>query len=182
MSNENKVNATGQYHDVQFVIDPYWQFHVPSLQRTYDTYRQMTEAIDRVADTEKAAKKKKVALECFTSKGTSVTITGVHSGNGNLTTKPVVDRFDRDEFYPNVEWIADALKQIRQLKKQAEHIRDAIGDFKIYYHAPYPFYEGSHLKQVESIEADYGGKKKAAEKTNLEKQLKDTPIPKDIEL
>lgn len=176
-----QTNGGGEYGGVEFYLDRMWRFTVPSLGRYYDTYQQMTDALDRVQAAEKRAKKVKLAIAVLTEDGKPTTITGINAGHGHVITKPPVDGLGRyaARCYPDVPWIRDAIAKRKRLEGQARHIDRALRSVNIDTSPDYQFKEGEHMDRAEQLEAYAARVRKMAEGTTLEKLLGKTDTDED---
>jgi hypothetical protein len=171
MPDQNK--ADGECQGVDFYVDEYWKFRVPSLDRSYDSYKQMADALERHSKEIVAAKRAKLNLPVICSEGESRAIVGIHAGNGSLTIKPKQVKYSRlGRLYPDLPWIRQSLEKMKGLRDEAEKIEAALGHVALDLHRnTYRFDPSMHAGEVQRIEKEHAAKTKAAEATTLAKLL-----------
>lgn len=179
MSEKNR--ADGEYSGYEFYVNEYWKFCVPALERDYDDYTTMKDAIDRAIKAQAAtARRKPLAIPAITRDGKRVVITGVHAGHGNVITKPIISRYGNG-LVPDVPWLAEAIAELERVRKRERHIIAMLDRFKIDTDAGYSFRLEQYAEQVAKVEASAAAVLKSAETTNFEKAMQATPIPKKVQ-
>jgi hypothetical protein len=172
MSKSKKSQSSGTYADVEFYIDDRWKFYIPSLDRSYDDYGQMTAAITRSQEAEKAvARRRPMAIPIVTNKLEQLVITGIHAGHGHFVTKPKCDELSYRQLYVDVQWIREALAEVQRLEARRDHINDALSTFQLYDSKEYRFDPGKSLDRHTAAEDAAAKALKAAEKTDLDNEL-----------
>jgi len=154
-------------------LTAYWKFAVDGFDRKFDS---MSDAETAIANAEKAvasAKKKKISVACITPTGQSVTLTGLHAGNGHPTTMPTVKTGWRSgSLLPDVPWLHEAIAEKAAAETRASNIGSVL--FKFSYDAA-PHYGWSSDKYEDALTAMENGLaklRKKAEATNLAAEMK----------
>lgn len=174
-----KLKASGKYHDIEFELDGRWRFRVPDLDKEFDSYMAMTEAIDRNAKFVVAAKRRKLNIPAVTEGGDKLLVTGVHSGHGHAITNPKRERYD-DDFYPDTPLVAESLKERRRLASDAERVEVLLDGFNLRYKNYRSFDSSQHGAEVERLKK-IAAKAEAAARTPLAEALKKVKPRKETE-
>lgn len=178
MTDITPEHGSGTYNGSDFHVDQFWMFCVPDLDKRFDSYQKMKDAIDGAAARIAATKKAKLNLPVLSPSGVETVIVGVHSGHGGALTKPKVDLGHGDAAYPNLPWIRQAIERSRELELESRHITEALRAVRFgakgYGYAKSDEYDGT----PEGLEKLYHAKLAKANATSLEELLKKTPKPR----
>ena len=165
MAKKNAENL--DYGGRTIELDSSKRFRVVDLDRSYDTYQQAVAAIDRAEAQEKAVAKKKLSISVVDGNGTPTTITGIHSGNGNITTTPKTSNYAN--LYPAEPWISEAIKLRDELKEKAANIDSVLLELRI---ASVRSYGDFNLVELtDELEKNAASAIAKAKKTNLQTEL-----------
>jgi hypothetical protein len=147
------------------------KFFVNETGRHYDTAEVAREAIDRHLKAKE--RKKPLALEVVSGIGKDHVITGIHSSNHNLLTKPPVVGYGQESnLLVDTPWIREALKEAKEAERRASKIRYALQEFAIY--DPSGKYSDRHKPITElydAVERDHAEKLAKAQATTLAAEL-----------
>lgn len=154
MSDEKlKTDPTGECYGYEFGLTNEWKFHVPSLERTWDTYKEMCAGLERVSVAEKRKKKKAIAIQTVSEDGIDVVITGIHAGTGRFTTKPQFDRYETKALYPPAPSVREALQRLQACRETVESLLGFLGNLEIKQRYWWRGFElGSHLDDQERLD------------------------------
>ncbi len=179
---EKEINATGKCLGYDFVMTQWWRFRVPELDNEWDTYEKMKEGIERVVQVQAKAKRKVLDIDAMDEKGGLGKITGIHAGHGQVVTKPREfgsDGWRRRALYPPVEWIVQAIKRRKQIKADLPVVEAVLSRFRLRLPGESDFNPEKFHDHFEATEKECAAKLKAASKTTLEVQLKNTKPSED---
>ncbi len=175
----DKPKASGTYQSVEFEIGDGWRFFVPDLDRWFDDYKSMTEAIDRAGKTVAAAKRRKVSISAVTEDGKKFEVTGVHSGHGSLITKPKIERFGSGDLYADTPLVKEAFSEKRRLQSDLRRVCTLLRSFRMNRERNYrefdPTQHDAEIKRIEKVSAEA----ESAARTPLAAALKKVKIKKD---
>jgi hypothetical protein len=176
MATSNDTPASGEYGGVEFYVDKSWRFHVPALERDYDSHALMCAAIDRWHDQQKKlARRRPMAIAVVSDTGKQAVIAGIHAGHGHFVTKPSVEH---GRLYVDVPWIRAAVDEMRRLENRQDHIRAALHRFEVDETSSWRFNVDQLAERATDVEKAAAKAVKVAEKTNLDAELLKTEPPR----
>lgn len=165
------------YNGSTIKLTYHWRFQVDDLDKSFDSRAEAEAAIDRNAAKIRSHKKVKLDLPVLTFDGKAVSISGIHAGNGNLTTKPQTKVYS-NELVPNAGWLPEAIKAYHEAKQLAGRIRKLLENHAV---KPSPRWEEqSHTK--ESVTKWYESTVAAIEGGTFEEALSRVKADPSIEL
>ena len=108
-------------------------------QRSFDTYKQAKDEIDKRLKSARQQQATNLSLEVLKHDASGVTkIKGIHARHGTLLftdgaySKEASESYSKiDYVYPNVQWIADLLHERTALYKRRDEIDKKLRDFRI---------------------------------------------------
>jgi len=172
-----KVDDYDGHSDMRFIVTgplfsgPYDH----EYNRKFDTYKQ---AVDAIVSRRKAAAKQasvNLSLEVLNHNGSGIVhIKGIHARLGNLLfkegdySKEASERYTSvTQVYPNVEWIKTLLRERAKLQDRLGIINTLLVKYqiKVDYSWRHQSEEG-YSTAIEALEAEWGQKLAAAQKTN----------------
>ena len=143
------------YNGVEFVIDKSFWFEVPSLEKRWQSYYEMTEGIDKSRKAVAAIEREKLSLKCVDSNGVSRTVNGVHAGNGSLLLTPKDKAYARSTIYPDLKWVREALKARMDAANHIAKMDDILHRMVIEPHKGYGFDVADHPNCVARVKEQY---------------------------
>jgi hypothetical protein len=176
-----KVLKTQVYEGYTLQMLDDWTIRVPQIKDDdapdYDppnVFKSVAEAKEAVLDDikVKAAHARRVLnIVLLNDEDELVTVKGVHARNLKLLADRPTNR--HDDLYPNVPWIAEAIRETMRLQAEAERYRQAVEPFKIKSPDGYDREEKQkpHHQLVDEFEARVATRTKAANKTTLKAAL-----------
>lgn len=133
-ASEKTWKLRGEVLGLDFFINAYWNFEVPDLNKTFSSYKEMEQAVEREEKKIKQAKRVKLNLPVITQSGREYTITGVHAGHGTVLTSPQLEEEGRrgtKNIYVKTPWMKQAMEELAEARSRYELIESVIAQFKI---------------------------------------------------
>lgn len=119
-----KNRADGECCGIEFFVDEFWNFKVPSLDKRFDSFEQMKAYLGANQKALLATKREKLKIAALDREGNKVTITGVHAGHGGLTTSPKTDTYT--SLYPETKLTQAAIAEANRLQADLGHIEEFL--------------------------------------------------------
>lgn len=137
------VQKTYQQH-VIMLDESSMRFRVlgPLVTEWFASYSEATAKIDAVVKKHEAQQRRRISITVLTERGMETVITGIHAGNGTVLGAD-------GDFYPNVEWVKNDLRQIMVLNNHINRLRCKLKQFTM---SRYSLQMGSsHSEKVDEL-------------------------------
>jgi hypothetical protein len=121
-----------EYEGETVTLDYRHRFHVPSLEKAYDTAEQAKSAIGRMLAAKRSAVKqnKALALAVRDESGVLRTITGIHAGHGKRLIVPKIDSFSF-HLYPDTPTVVALIGQRLRLRAALRALDDRLDELEL---------------------------------------------------
>lgn len=149
--------ASKEYQGYTISLSEDWKGFEVKDWKSFDTYAQAVEAIDRRVAGEARVAKRKLSLNGIRKSGKSAVVTGVHSGNGNILSVPPTGRYDRDDdIYPAAGWVPELITELRSAQSRVDAIESILRDFEIKHSIDsYRFDSSKYPAAIAEVEKKY---------------------------
>lgn len=166
---------SGECDGVPFTMTKHWSFL--ALEREFSSYEELRTYVEQRRKAEAAQERRQLELPAIHNDGERTTITGLHAGHGGVLCKPRLKNGSQySQFYPDVPWIIDALRERHDLRCRAVQLDNILKKFQIDTYAG-RFSIENHAAIVEKMADSHVIKTRAAQATSLEMQKAATPMP-----
>lgn len=178
----SEKRAIGSCFGVDFYLDSWWKFRVESVEKVFETYKEMEGFLETFVARTKASKREKLSLPVVDGIGKERIITGVHAGHGKLILSPPSDKGARWlKLYPRAPWIAAAIAEKHGLERRSRQITRVLEEFQIEGYSGYDFNASQHAGEVDRIRNIFDALTQNAKNTDLGAEIEKLSPEKEIE-